>query len=111
MNREQAYMRMLDASANMQWNVAMILEAKATEAEKIRNWMVNHLTSDAFTVQQDLLKETMQVHDQVIEMIEGLNKLGQGMNGVLKAVVGGEGGSSEDGMGGMFSGNFDMGDQ
>ncbi|SUA49368.1 Uncharacterised protein [Paenibacillus thiaminolyticus] len=45
--REHSYHLILDAIAKMQWNAAMILEAKAMEAEKTRNWMLNHLTEIA----------------------------------------------------------------
>ncbi|MBJ6363817.1 restriction endonuclease subunit S [Paenibacillus sp. GCM10012307] len=110
MSREQSFMRVLDASAKLQWNVAMILEAKAVESEKVRNWLCNHMTSQAFTSQQEQLKGSMDVHDQLIEVIEGLTKLGQGMSSVLKVVLQQDSESGGDGVDGMFgSGGFDTG--
>ncbi|WP_028562165.1 hypothetical protein [Paenibacillus pinihumi] len=111
MSREQSYMRVLDASAKLQWNVAMILEAKAVEAEKVRSWLCNHMTCQAFSSQQDQLKGSMDVHDQLIEVIEGLTKLGQGMSSVLKVVLQQDAESGGDNMGGMYGGGggFDMG--
>lgn len=110
MSREQSYMRVLDASAKLQWNVAMILEAKAVEAEKVRNWLCNHMTCDVFTSQQEQLKGSMDVHDQLIEVIEGLTKMGQGMSSVLKVVLQEETEGGGDSGGGMFGGGgFDMG--
>lgn len=34
MSREKAYLQMLESTAAIQWNVALILEAKAVEAER-----------------------------------------------------------------------------
>lgn len=47
MSREQSFMNVLDAAAKVQWNVAMILEAKAVEVEKARNWIINHVHGGA----------------------------------------------------------------
>lgn len=49
MSREQAMIHMLDAASKMQRNVSMILEAKAVEAEKVRNWALNHLAPTHLT--------------------------------------------------------------
>ena len=109
MSRETAYAKMLDASAKLQWNVAMILEAKALETEKVRSWMINHVTSDVFTDQQDHLKATLQVHEQLVEVIDGLTKLNMGLTNVLKAVLRQEG-EAEGGFNGMLSDNFGAGE-
>jgi len=108
MSRESAYARMLDASAKIQWNVAMILEAKAVEAEKVRNWVCNHVSPDSYADHQEHLKETLNVHDQLIEVIDGLTRLNQGMANVLKAALRHD---QENGMGGLFNGGFDVGDR
>ncbi|WP_338552279.1 restriction endonuclease subunit S [Paenibacillus sp. KS-LC4] len=109
MDREQAYMRMLGATANMQWNVALILEAKAQEAEKARNWICNHIHTGTFPGDQTQLKQTLGVHDQMVETIEGINKMSQGIVSVLKAVLQKEGedshsSGSEFHFGGGFGG-------
>ncbi|AGA57325.1 hypothetical protein Theco_1153 [Thermobacillus composti KWC4] len=110
MSREQAYMRMLNAAANIEWNVAMILEAKAVEAEKMRNWLINHVTSDAFADHESQVKQPIGVHEHVLETIKGLTKLNRGLTGVLKAVLGG---NEDDGgnFGGLFDGKFDFEDR
>jgi len=113
MSREQTLLSFLDSSAHLQSNMAMILEAKAVEAEKVRNWICNHIRSDSFASQQQLVKETMDVHEQLIEVIDGLSKLGQGMCSMLKVVLrhdaeGADGLGGMDGMGGLFGGGFDM---
>lgn len=111
MSREQALISILDSTAHLQSNMAIILEAKAIEAEKVRNWIGNHVRSDSFSSQQQLVKDTMDIHEQLIEVIEGLSKLGQGMTSMLKVVLRHEadGGEGMDGMGGLFGGGFDMG--
>jgi hypothetical protein len=87
MNREQAYKRMLGATANMQWNIAMMLEAKAEEAEKARNWICNHITSASFLGEQTQMKQTAQINEQVIEVLDGVNKMSQGILSVMKSVL------------------------
>jgi hypothetical protein len=87
MSREQSYMRMLSSAANMQWNIAVMLEAKAAEAEKMRSWFVNHVTGHSLGAEQAQLGQSLQIHDQVIEMIDGMTKLNQGMVSIIKAVV------------------------
>lgn len=109
MDRDQAYMRMLGATANMQWNVAMILEAKAEEAEKARNWICNHITPDSFLGEQTQLKQSLQLHDQIIEVLDGVNKMSQGIVSVLRAVLnkGSEDGGHSDGQDYHYGGNGD----
>ncbi|MDO7906993.1 restriction endonuclease subunit S [Paenibacillus sp. JX-17] len=104
MSREQTFTHMLDAAAKMQWNIAVILEAKAVEAEKIRNWSLNHLHPHAFDTHEEQLREPLQLHEQIIEMLEGLTKLENGLCSNLKALLVQE----EDGGGGMFDGGFEM---
>ncbi|MUT65863.1 restriction endonuclease subunit S [Paenibacillus sp. NEAU-GSW1] len=87
MDREQAYLRMLGATANMQWNMAVMLEAKAEEAEKARNWICNHITAASFNGDHLQLKQSIQMHDQIIEVLDGVNKMSQGIVSVLRAVL------------------------
>ena len=111
MSREKSYLRMLNAAANVEWNVAMMLEAKAVEAEKMRNWLLNHVTPDAFLDHESQLKGPLDVHEHVLETVEGLTKLNRGLTAVLKAAIGDNGEEEEDGVGGMFSGSFDLEDR
>ncbi|OUM95433.1 MAG: restriction endonuclease subunit S [Thermobacillus sp. ZCTH02-B1] len=112
MSREQAYMRMLNTAANIQWNVAQILEAKAVEAEKMRNWLINHVTSDVFADHESQVKHPIGIHEHVLETIEGLTKLSRGLTGVLKAVLGGEGDEGgQFSQFNLFDGKLDFGDQ
>lgn len=102
MSREKAYLQMLESTAVIQWNIAMILEAKAVEAEKVKQWTHHHIHARAFDSHEDQLKETISIHDVIVEMVEGLTKLENGLYSNLKAVLG----SGED-EGGDFGGDGD----
>ncbi|GLX67097.1 restriction endonuclease subunit S [Paenibacillus glycanilyticus] len=110
MNREQAYMRMLGATANMQWNIALMLEAKAEEAEKARNWICNHITEASFLGDQTQMKQTAQINEQVIEVLDGVNKMSQGILSVMRSVLpkSGEAGGNEGDDEEMLFGMGDM---
>jgi hypothetical protein len=105
MSREQSFLKMLEATANIQWNISMILEAKAVEAEKLRNWVLNHVVEESFADHEKQLAHPLEVHDQLIEVIEGLTKLQSGFSSNLKTILPEEGdGDDGGGFGDMFGG-------
>ncbi|AZS17116.1 restriction endonuclease subunit S [Paenibacillus motobuensis] len=112
MSREQAYLHILDAASKVQWNVAMILEAKALEAEKVRNWVLNQVHHASFDEDEKRLSEPLDIHEQVVEVLEGLTKLQNGLCSNLKTVLASaeeeevKGGS----LGGLFGDGFDLED-
>lgn len=111
MSREQAYLNMLGAAAQIQWNVAMILEAKAVEAEKVRNWMLNHVHEGCFEDHEKQLTSPLNIHEQLVEVLEGLTKLQNGLCSNLKTLLPSEEESGGgDAMGGLFGGDLDLGD-
>ncbi|MBD2871517.1 restriction endonuclease subunit S [Paenibacillus sp. IB182493] len=87
MTREQSYLRMLKSTVNMQWNIASILDAKAAETEKMKNWYLNHIHAEVFDSHQKQLGQSLQLHEQVIEMIDGITKLNMGIVSVMRAVL------------------------
>ncbi|OBZ09694.1 restriction endonuclease subunit S [Bacillus sp. FJAT-27264] len=109
MSREKAFLQMLESTAVIQWNVAMILEAKAVEAEKVKQWTQHHIHARVFESHEEQLKETLSIHEVIVEMVEGLTKLENGLYSNLKAVLGS---GEEEGGGEGFSGGdgFDFGD-
>lgn len=111
MSRERSYHLILDAIAKMQWNVAMILEAKAVEAEKTRNWMLNHLTENAFVNHKEQISDPLEIHNQIVEVLDGLTKIQLSLARNMKVVLDrGESGSMGDGLGdGSISGEYDLG--
>ncbi|MCM3700466.1 restriction endonuclease subunit S [Paenibacillus macerans] len=114
MSREQSYLNMLDAAAKIQWNVAMILEAKAVEAEKVRNWILNHVLENSFEDHEKQLSDPLDVHEQLVEVIEGLTKLQNGLCSNLKSLLPEEEEKSmsgdDGGFSGLFGGSFDLED-
>lgn len=109
MSREQAYLNMLGAAVQIQWNVALILEAKAVEAEKVRNWVLNHVHEGSFENHEKQLSNPLDVHEQLVEVLEGLTKLQNGLCSNLKTILPPEEESSDGGgLGGLFGG--DLGD-
>jgi hypothetical protein len=109
MSREKAYLQMLESTAAIQWNIAMILEAKAVEAEKVKQWTYHHIHARAFESHEEQLKESLSIHEVIVELVEGLTKLENGLYSNLKAVLGS---GEEEGGGEGFSGGdgFDFGD-
>ncbi|MFC3748085.1 restriction endonuclease subunit S [Paenibacillus sp. GCM10012306] len=109
MSREKAFLQMLESTAVIQWNVAMILEAKAVEAEKVKQWTQHHIHARVFESHEEQLKEALSIHEVIVEMVEGLTKLENGLYSNLKAVLGS---GEEEGGGEGFSGGdgFDFGD-
>lgn len=110
-NREDAFLNILKASVKMQRNISKILEAKAVESEKVRDWTLNHLHAANFMTDEDQMKETHHVHSQIVEIIEAVTKMETGLCSNLKVVLTQEGevNASGGGFGNMLGGG-DMGD-
>lgn len=102
MTREEAFHITLDAIAKLQWHVAMILEAKATEAEKVRNWVQHHITSGTYETHSEQLAACLRFQEQNVEVIEGLTKLCNGLSRNLKEIINPD--KEDDGMSSFMSG-------
>lgn len=113
MSREHAYLNILDAMAKIQWNVAMILEAKAVEAEKVRTWSLNHIHAQSFEDHEDQLAKPIGVHDEIVEIIEGLTKMSNGLCSNLRSLLssGDSSGDDSGGFGDLFGGGMGFGDE
>lgn len=111
MSREKAYLQMLESTATIQWNIAMILEAKAVEAEKVKQWVQHHVHARAFESHSEQLKESISIHEVIVEMVEGLTKLENGLYSNLKAVLGsGEDDGGGEGFGDLSGDGFSFGE-
>jgi hypothetical protein len=84
---EQAFKTTLEAIAGIQRDVSLILEAKAVEAEKARNWIVHHVQEGTFRTQYDRFSASMQIQEQQIEIIDGLAKLCNGLGRSLRIIL------------------------
>lgn len=96
MNREDIWMHMLDSTAKLQHEIALILEVKAHEAEKSRSWVCHHLTSANVPGHENQMKISGDVNEQIIELIDGLTKMETALNRQLQALLG----AKEDDAGG-----------
>jgi len=97
--REEALHATLEALAKMQQDIAAILHAKATEAEKAKNWVLNHLGEGSFPVPPERLSVCLQIHEQQIEVIDGLTKLCSGLSRNMKMILHPDPPQAADGLG------------
>ncbi|WP_225445881.1 restriction endonuclease subunit S [Paenibacillus arenosi] len=111
MDREHANIRILESMADMQWNIAIMLEAKTLEAEKVRNWLLNHMIASDSADAHEQTKDALDVHAQVIEVIAGLTRLQQSLNRNMQTILDPDG-QDEQGAGhannGGFKGQLDL---
>lgn len=101
MSKEESFLRILDASVEIQRNTYLILQGKAVEAEKVCQWVLTQY-SDAGGELKDLLS----IHEQIVEQIEGLTRMGSGLCRNLRIVMGTSDDESADSMGGLDALNF-----
>jgi len=109
LSRSEAFLQMLEATEKIQYNIALILESKAVEADKSRNWICNNLVSELFSDHGNQLQYSLEIHEQLVEAIEGLTKVENGLSSNLKALLGEEEESSGfgglGGLGDLFGGS------
>ncbi len=87
MERSHAYTHIIDAYARYQGIVAQILEAKAAEAEKSRDWICEYMADGAFGDHKEQWKQAGIVHERLIEVIDGIVKMENGMARNLKLLL------------------------
>lgn len=108
MNRDDAFIKILEASGGIQRQVALILEAKADEAVKSRNWICAHVTSGGFQDHDHQLRSSLEAHEHIVALISSLAKLEGGLARNMQVVLGQDANSVGD-LGGDFS-LFDQGE-
>ncbi|MFB6366735.1 hypothetical protein ACFCP7_22245 [Paenibacillus elgii] len=89
MSRIDSYHKMMQAASRFQHNIALILEAKALEASRSSQWICGHLSGAHFTDHGDQVKKLLEVHDQMIEVIEGMTKMELALAKHLHILLGG----------------------
>ncbi|KIL38760.1 hypothetical protein SD70_24470 [Gordoniibacillus kamchatkensis] len=97
MSREHSLRKILHSVTRFQEEVADILGAKATEAEKVRNWITLHMLPHETDDYEERLKLTMGIHDQMIEVIDGLTRMESSLGQHLKVLIGQEEPGGQDG--------------
>lgn len=108
MSREVSYLKMLESSARIQRDISIILEAQADEAEKSRNWLCSHIQPYLYSDHSLQLKQSLEVHEHLVALIEGLTKLEFGLAKNLKVLLETDDDSSDFDLDG-FGDLFDMG--
>lgn len=103
MVHEQAYLRILAANASIQHHLAVILEAKAKEMGKAGGWTCLHVSSSAYPNHELQIQEAVKIHEQLIEVIEGITKIEAGLARHLKLLV-----STDDSSGNASLGDADL---
>lgn len=87
MNRNEAYVHIVEAMTSIQGHIAFILEAQAVEAEKSRSWLCEYACDGAFSDHKLQLKQATKVHGQLIEVIDGIVKMENGISHNLKILL------------------------
>ncbi|HZG56428.1 restriction endonuclease subunit S [Paenibacillus sp.] len=85
--RTKAALRMLAASAHMQWSAADLLEAKATEMETLRDWVLESAKFGAGDDANAFVAQSCEFHMQLIELLQGMTKLEAGLASHLKLLI------------------------
>lgn len=88
MDRTDLYMQMLDATAKLQYEISLMLEARVIEATKSQNWICQHMNGANLEGHDHKMKVTGEVHESVIDLIGGLTKLENALNHQMKALLG-----------------------
>ncbi|MFC0212695.1 restriction endonuclease subunit S [Paenibacillus chartarius] len=90
MSREQSLYAIVHSVARFQEEIADILDAKATEAEKARNWITLHMLPHTLDGHTDRLRQALDIHEQMVEVIDGLAKMEHSLGAHLKLLIGPE---------------------
>lgn len=88
MSRDESYYKILQSVSQFQYNISLILEAKAAEASRSSQWLCHHMSSSQFENHGDQLRKTVAIHDQLIEVIDGLTKMELSLSKNLQALIG-----------------------
>jgi hypothetical protein len=87
MAKDSYLIRILDAAASIHGSIAGILEAKAAEAEIYRSWVVTHQQPSAYSDRGEMHKQSLELNEQIIEVIEGITKMELGLARNLKIIL------------------------
>lgn len=101
MDRSEDYLDMLASASKIQKHIADILEAKAYEAEKARAFICSHLLDARYGTGEELCKQSIELHESVVEILEGITRMEQGLSKNLNVLIG-----QQDG--GLSAGGFDF---
>ncbi|MFE5320260.1 hypothetical protein ACFQ88_16245 [Paenibacillus sp. NPDC056579] len=87
MSRTSSYHKLLVSAVSFQKNVYLILEAKSFETTRACRWICNHLAAEHLGDHNDQVKKCLEIHEQLIEVIDGLTKMEQALTKNLQAIL------------------------
>ncbi|CAG7647792.1 hypothetical protein ACFQI7_20645 [Paenibacillus allorhizosphaerae] len=87
MSRSASYNKMLRSIQEFQHNIALILDAQAFEAARSKHWVCNHLDSSHFMNHYEQVRRTGEIHNQLLEVINGLTRMEQALAKNLQALL------------------------
>ena len=87
LSRDQSYLEIMDAAERMQDSISRILAAKLAEAHINKTWISNQLLPNKYSEANELHKQSMELNDQLIEVIDGITKMEFGLARNLKIIL------------------------
>ena len=85
--RSKAALRILEAAANLQWSVAEMLEAKASEMESLRDWVTDTVRWSNVKDQNAFVLRSCDFHGILIEVIQGVTRMESGLASHLNELI------------------------
>lgn len=90
MGRLNDYEQMLDSAGQMQALIAKLLNAKAGEAKLNQGWISAQLHAAELSGPGEVHSLALEMHDQMIEILDGITKMEVGLSRGLKVLLGQE---------------------
>jgi hypothetical protein len=87
MSRDEVYVHIVEAMTSIQGHIAFILEAQAVEAGKSTSWLCEYACDGAFSDHKQQLRQATKVHGQLIQVIDGIVKMENGLTRNLKILL------------------------
>ncbi|MDR6553934.1 restriction endonuclease subunit S [Paenibacillus qinlingensis] len=88
MDRTELYMQMLEATAKLQYEISLMLEARVVEASKSQHWICQHINAANLEGHDHKMNVTGEINESVIDLIDGITKLENALNHQMKAMLG-----------------------
>lgn len=107
MTRAKSALKILTEATDMQRSVADMLESKAMDMESLRDWLMHTVRSSHFDSDHDLVKQTVEFHNLMIDILQGVTKMECGLARHMKLLL-----EEQEAFGGHpgFDGLFSAGD-
>lgn len=79
MSREISMFKIMAANAKLQKHMANILEAKAIELKKTRDWLCDHRSTDEYLESIHRFNDSISLNREIVEIINGITKVEKGL--------------------------------